>query len=70
VSDEFTYPDDVHFGIDGGYYRIYDGVIIWVLNDGRSINRFRGEGSSRERRIDELIDSLAAEPSLTTGAPS
>lgn len=49
-------PDDISYGIDGGYERIYDGVIVWVLKDGRMINRFRGEGSRRERRIDELIE--------------
>jgi hypothetical protein len=34
--------DDVAYGIDGGYEGIYDGVIVWVLNDGRRINRFAG----------------------------
>lgn len=52
--DEYG-PNDISYGIDGGYHRIYDGVIIWVLKDGRRINRFRGEGSRREQKIDELL---------------
>lgn len=55
---DFNYPDDVEYGIDGGYDRIYDGVIIWVLKDGRCINRFRGEGSRREQKIDALIEGM------------
>lgn len=58
-AEAFTYPDDVEYGIDGGYEGIYDGVIIWVLKDGRIINRFHGEGSRREARIDALIARMA-----------
>ena len=57
-SDQFTYPDDVEYGIDGGYEGIYDGTIIWVLKDGRIINRFRGDGSRREARIDAVISQM------------
>jgi len=58
VSDEFR-MEDVEFGVDGGYEGIYDGVIYWVMKDGRLINRFRGEGSRRERRINDLIEARA-----------
>ena len=35
---------------------IYDGTIVWVLKDGTKVNRFRGEGSRREQRIDQFIE--------------
>lgn len=53
--------EDIEYGIDGGFYRIYDGVIIWVLKDGRYVNRFRGDGSRREAKIDELIEELTTQ---------
>ena len=37
-------PDgEVLYGIDGGFLQIYDGVIVWVMEDGRWVNRFEGE---------------------------
>lgn len=46
---------DIEYGIDGGRDGIYDGIIVWVLKDGRIVNRFRGENSVRERKIDDYI---------------
>lgn len=63
MNDEYG-PDDISYGIDGGYERIYDGVIVWVLKDGRLINRFRGEGSHREARIDLFIERASSTCSL------
>ncbi len=56
----WSYPDDVDYAIDGGWDGIYDGVIVWVLTDGRRINRFRGEGSRREARVDQLYPECEA----------
>jgi len=62
-------PDDVAYHICGcglcmhyrdGSQAIYDGVIAYVLNDGRVINRFKGEGSRRETRTDEFLSSYRA----------
>ena len=35
---------------------IYDGIIVGVKKDGTKVNRFRGEGSRREQRVDEFIE--------------
>lgn len=35
---------------------IYDGIIVYVLKDGTRVNRFRGEDSRREQRIDQFIE--------------
>ena len=35
---------------------IYDGIIVYVLKDGTKVNRFRGEDSRREQRIDQFIE--------------
>ncbi len=55
--------DDVAYGIDGGREGIYDGVIVWVLNDGRLINRFAGvEGMERRAaRVDDYISGVEAD---------
>ena len=34
---------------------VYDGIIVWVLKDGTKVNRFRGEGSYREERVNQFI---------------
>lgn len=34
---------------------VYDGVCVWVDPDGSMRNRFRGEGSERERLTDDFI---------------
>ena len=34
---------------------IYDGIIVWVKKDGTKVNRFAGEGSHREQRVDQFI---------------
>lgn len=49
--------EDIAYGIDGGYEGIYDGVIVWVLKDGRRINRFAGvEGMERRAaRVDAWL---------------
>ena len=47
-TDDWT-MDDVAYGIDGGYEGIYDGVIVWVLNDGRRINRWANEEGFERR---------------------
>lgn len=49
--------DDIAYGIDGGREGIYDGVIVWVLKDGRRINRFADlEGMEhRAARIDAWL---------------
>lgn len=60
TGPSWSYPDDVDYAIDGGWYGIYDGVIVWVLTDGRRINRFRGEGSRREARVDRLYPECEA----------
>lgn len=52
TARSWSYPEDVDYAIDGGHEGIYDGVIVWVLTDGRQINRFRGSGDRREARID------------------
>jgi len=41
VTTEYK-REDIAYGIDGGRAGIYDGVIVWVLKDGRHINRFAG----------------------------
>lgn len=48
---------DVAYGIDGGPAGIYDGVIVWVLKDGRHINRFAGlvGWERRAARIDAWL---------------
>ena len=35
---------------------IFPGIIVLVLKDGTKVNRFRGEGSTREQRVDEFIE--------------
>lgn len=49
--------EDIAYGIDGGRVGIYDGVIVWVLKDGRHINRFAGvKGCGRlAARIDAWL---------------
>lgn len=49
--------DDVAHGIDGSRDGIYDGVIVWVLKDGRRINRFAGVKGTERRaaRIDAWL---------------
>lgn len=34
---------------------IYDGIIVWVKKDGTKVNRFEGEGSYREDRVNQFI---------------
>ncbi len=34
---------------------IYDGTIVYVMKDGKKVNRFKGEGSYREQAIDNFI---------------
>jgi hypothetical protein len=50
---DWKYPDDVATAIE--IRGVYDGVCIWVLNDGRWINRFEGDGGRREQAIDRYI---------------
>ncbi len=52
---EFVYPDDVDHSIE--IPEIYDGVAVWVLKDGRWINRFAGQEGweHRARLVDEWI---------------
>lgn len=35
---------------------IYDGWIVLVKTDGTKVNRFAGEGSRREQRVDQFIE--------------
>lgn len=52
--------DDIDYGVCGCNMcgiGIYDGVIVWVLKDGTKVNRFAGEGSRREQRVDDFIAS-------------
>lgn len=54
--------DDVAYGIDGGRAGIYDGVIVWVLKDGRHINRWAGkEGFERRAAAVDAWLSRTAE---------
>lgn len=63
-------PEATAFYICGCYHcmglqgkdAIYDGAIIYVTAEREYVNRFRGEGSAREERIDNLIRPLGAEP--------
>lgn len=64
-------PEDILYGIDGGFQSgicIYDGVIAWALKDGRIVNRFRGENSNREKRVDAwLNEQHNSSPAATEG---
>jgi len=51
---------DERIGIDGGYYGIYDGVIIWLHPDGSVINVFAGEGSKREAATEKIVTAMRA----------
>lgn len=53
MSTDWKYPTDVETGIE--IRGVYDGVCIWVLKDGRWINRWEGEGGRRERLTAEYI---------------
>lgn len=57
--------EDVEYGIDGGYEGIYDGVIAWVMKDGRVLNRFRGEGSRREALTEEFIGRMSTQTAVS-----
>lgn len=49
---------EIDYGVCGCHMcgiGISDGIIVWVLKDGTKVNRFRGEGSRREERVDEFI---------------
>lgn len=54
MVNDWKYPDDVDHTIE--LPGVYDGVCIWVLKDGRVLNRFAGEGSRRERDTDRYIE--------------
>ena len=50
--------DQVQYGVCGCNMcgiGIYDGIIVWVMKDGTKVNRFAGEGSNREMRVDQFI---------------
>lgn len=47
----------VVLAVDGGRLGIYDGAVIYLLDDGTLVNRFEGEGSSRELRVQAIIDT-------------
>lgn len=52
--------DELDYGVCGCNMcgvGIYDGIIVWVLKDGTKVNRFRGEGSHREQRVQDFIAS-------------
>lgn len=50
----------VEYGIDGSYYGIYDGVIVWVLKTGRLVNRWKGVPGAERRAeaIDRILPDL------------
>lgn len=60
---------DVDYGIDGGWLGIFDGVIVWVMNDGTMINRFEGEGTRREQRVAHYIRGLRGGMQVFDRAP-
>ena len=51
--------EDIVYGIDGGYYGIYDGIIAWKMTDGRLINRWSGVPGCefRAAKTQRLIDN-------------
>lgn len=46
----------VVLAVDGGALGIYDGAIIYLLDDGSLVNRFEGEDSPRERRVQGFMN--------------
>lgn len=56
---------DIDYGVCGCSMcgiGIYDGIIVWVLKDGTKVNRFRGEGSRCEQRVDQFIEQALTMP--------
>lgn len=50
----------VSYGIDGSYYGIYDGVIVWVMKTGQLVNRWKGVPGAERRAaaIDRIMPDL------------
>lgn len=50
--------ENVLFGIDGGQFGIWDGVIAWVMTDLTVVNRWAGEPGWEDiaEKVDEWIE--------------
>lgn len=53
---DYFYPHDITYGVQ--LTGVYDGEAYLLLRDGRLVNKFRGEGSRRERATQNVIDGI------------
>lgn len=62
TDGDYVYPHDVSYGVQ--LSEVYDGEAYRVLRDGRLVNRFHGEGSRRERAVQDVIDGIMRDREL------